>query len=383
MAKSSRIERGSAEDLRTELRKIAPGTALREGIDMVRAAHSGALIIIGDEERVIPLCSGGFDINVPFTPQRLYELAKMDGAIVMDSDGERILKANVHLVPDPALPTSETGMRHRAAERMSLQTRAIALALSQRRATVNIYLMGRRFLLEETETVLVRADQALQTLLRYRSALDSTLSRLTTLEFQDLVTIYDVTEALGRFETVKRVAREVSRYVGELGTEGRLVKMQMDELTAGVDEVYQLFLRDYGFESSARDAQLLMDHLKSIPLERLLEPDVASSEFGLRPTQRTDEHLSPRGYRVLAEIPMLPIAVINRIVDRFGHLPDLLSRRCRGPGPGGGRRNAACTRDHDRPRPGPKPRRGGVGPLLARVRRDVGVGRPKRQRSAA
>ena len=322
---TSHIERGSAEDLRTELRKIAPGTALREGIDMVRAAHSGALIVIGDEERVIPLCSGGFDINVPFTPQRLYELAKMDGAIVMDNDGEHILKANVHLVPDAALPTSETGMRHRAAERMGLQTRAIALALSQRRATVNIYLMGRRFLLEETETVLVRADQALQTLLRYRSALDATLGKLTTLEFQDLVTIDDITEALGRFETVKRVAREVSRYVGELGTEGRLVKMQMEELTAGVDDVYLLFLRDYAAKDSARDAQILMDHLRTVPLERLLEPDVASSEFGLRPSQRTDEHLSPRGYRVLAEIPMLPIAVINRIVDRFGHLPGLLT----------------------------------------------------------
>jgi diadenylate cyclase len=321
---STRIEKGTAEDLRTELRKIAPGTALRDGIDMVRAAHSGALIVIGDDERVIPLCNGGFDINVPFTPQRLYELAKMDGAIVMDNAGETILKANVHLVPDPELPTSETGMRHRAAERISLQTRAIALALSQRRATVNIYLMGRRFTLEETETVLVRADQALQTLLRYRSALDATLGRLTTLEFQDLVTMDDITEALGRFETVKRVAKEVARYVGELGTEGRLVKMQMDELTAGVDDVYLLFLRDYSARDSAREAQLLMGQLSTMPLEKLLEPETASAEFGLRPSQRADEHLSPRGYRVLAEIPMLPIAVINRIVDRFGHLPDLL-----------------------------------------------------------
>lgn len=318
------MDRATESVLRTELRKVAPGTALREGIDMILAARTGALIAIGDEESVAGLCNGGFTIDTPYTPQRLYELAKMDGAIILDADGDRILKANAHLVPDSSLPTAETGMRHRAAERVSLQTKAIVIAISQRRATVSLYLMGNRFTLEDTEKVLAKANQALQTLQRYRTALDDALERLTILEFDDVVTIGDVAEAIGRFEAVRRVGREVERYIGQLGTEGRLVRMQAEELRAGVDDAYLLLLRDYSADPSARAVANLTSDLGELALDKLMESDVIATQLGLTANQQADEHLRARGYRVLAQIPMIPSGVVSRIVDRYATLPEIL-----------------------------------------------------------
>jgi len=224
-------QRKMQEAIGAQLKKVAPGARLREGLDMIISARTGALIVIGDPARVDPLCSGGFLIDVPFTAQRLFELAKMDGAIILDAECERILKANVHLVPDSALPTAETGMRHRTAERVSRQTDALVVAVSQRRNMLNLYLVGRRITLDEIDVLLAKANQALQTLQNYRERLTEMLERLTLLEFEDLVTLGDVAEVVGRFEMVRRVGKEVARYTLQLGTEGRLVRMQLDELT--------------------------------------------------------------------------------------------------------------------------------------------------------
>ncbi len=248
------IDQQTRELMREELRKVAPGTRLREGLDMILAARTGALVVIGDTSGVGALCNGGFLIDTPFTPQRLFELAKMDGAITLDDNAERILRANAHLVPDSTLPTVETGMRHRTAERVSRQTEALVISVSQRREVINLYLRGRRLTLEDTEVLLAKANQALQTLQNYRTRLGEVLDRLTHLEFDDLVTLGDVAEVVGRFEMVRRVSYEVVRYIGQLGTDGRLVRMQSDELTAGLDEQYLLLVRDYAADSSLRHA---------------------------------------------------------------------------------------------------------------------------------
>jgi diadenylate cyclase len=310
--------------LREELKKVAPGTRLREGLDMVLAARTGALVVIGDEPAVTALCNGGFNIDTPFTPQRLFELAKMDGAIILDHEAERIVRANVHLVPDATLPTSETGMRHRTAERVSRQTSALVISVSQRRQVVNLYLRGRRVTLEDTDVVLAKANQALQTLQNYRTRLAEVLDRLTHLEFDDLVTLGDVAEAIGRFEMVQRVSREVTRYIGQLGTEGRLVKMQADELTANIDEQYQLLIRDYASDPTTRHAATVLVRLSELPLERLLEADAVAFELGLTASDRAEQHLLARGFRVLAQIPALPSTVVSRIVERFAALPAMV-----------------------------------------------------------
>lgn len=310
--------------LQSELRKVAPGTRLREGLDMVIAGRTGALIVIGDEAAVAGLCNGGFSIDTSFTPQRLFELAKMDGAIILDSDAERIIRANAHLVPDSSLPTTETGMRHRTAERVSRQTNALVISVSQRREVVNLYLRGKRLTLEQTEILLSKANQALQTLQNYRARLSEVLGRLTILEFDDLVTLGNVAEAVGRFEMLRRVAVEVSRYIVQLGSEGRLVRMQADELTAGVDEEFVLLLRDYAADASTRSVAGIRARLGDLPLDRLLEPSAVAHELGLVASEQAEQHLRPRGYRVLMRIPMLPTTVIARIVERFKALPNVI-----------------------------------------------------------
>jgi diadenylate cyclase len=318
------VDPRNKELLREELKKVAPGTRLREGLDMVLAAGTGALVVIGDERAVMELCNGGFQIETPFTPQRLFELAKMDGALILDENVDRILRANVHLVPDATLPTSETGMRHRTAERVSRQTNAFVISVSQRREVVSLYLRGRRVTLENTEVVLTKANQALSTMQNYRGRLDEVLDHLTHLEFDDAVTLGDVAEAIGRFEMVQRVAFEVGRYIVQLGTEGRLVHMQADELSANVDEQYQLLIRDYAEDPTLRFGLAVKMRLRDLPLERLLEPDAVAHELGLASSDRSEQHLRSRGYRVLAQIPALPATVVGRIIERFGSLPMLV-----------------------------------------------------------
>ena len=291
---------------------------------MVIAARSGALIVIGDEECVGQVCDGGFAIDMPFSPQRLFELCKMDGAIVLDAQCERILRANVHLVPDSHLPTAETGMRHRAAERVSRQTNSLVVAISQRRNVVNLYLRGRRITLDDIEVLLAKANQAIQTLQNYRNRLDEMLERLTLLEFEDLVTLGDVAEVVGRFEMLRRVAREVQRFILQLGTEGRLVRMQADELTSGISESFALVLRDYAEDSAPRRVAAIRDRLSELPPDRLLEAEVIAHELGLSAAEQAEQHLRPRGYRALGHIPMLPGSVIGRIVTRFGSLTDIV-----------------------------------------------------------
>ena len=317
-------DREKQEAMSAELRKVAPGTRLREGLDMIISGRMGALIVVGDTASIKPLCNGGFDVDTPFTPQRLFELAKMDGAIILDGECDKIIAANVHLLPDSVLSTAETGMRHRTAERVSRQTGALAIAISGRRNTVSLYLLGKRVQLEEIEVVLAKANQAIQTLQNYRHRLDEVLERLTLLEFEDLVTLGDVAEVVGRFEMLRRVAREVARFTVQLGTEGRLVRMQADEFTAGVDEQLGLVLRDYAEQASSRRLAIIRENLAATAADRLYEPEAIAQLLGLTVEEQAEQHVRPRGYRALAQVPMLPGSVVGRIVERFATLPAIV-----------------------------------------------------------
>lgn len=307
------------------LETVAPGTPLRQALDNVIAGRTGALIVIGDERGVDALSNGGFVIDAPFTPQRLFELAKMDGAILLDAEATRIRRANVHLMPNPALPTSETGMRHRTAERVSRQTDALVISVSQRREVVSLYRGGDRVWLEDIDVVLSKASQALQTLERYRSRLAEVSAHLTALEFEDLVTFGDVAVVIQRFEMLRRVSRELNRYVIELGTEGRLVRMQAEELTVGADDDYLMLVRDYIPDSGPRKATAAMARLAELTPEQLLDASALAGALGIPAKADIDEqHVRPKGYRLLHRVPLLPGTVINRLVDRFGTVKGLL-----------------------------------------------------------
>jgi diadenylate cyclase len=314
------------EDLMlTALHSVAPGTPLRFALDNVIAGRTGALIVIGDERGVDALSNGGFEIGASFTPQRLFELAKMDGAILLDAGATKIRRANVHLMPNPSLPTSETGMRHRTAERVSRQTEALVISVSQRREVVSLYRAGTRLSLEDIDVVLAKANQALQTLERYRARLDEVSAHLTALEFEDLVTFGNVAVVIQRFEMLRRVAREVNRYIVELGIEGRLVRMQAEELTTSIDDDYTMLVHDYLPDTGSRKVSAALTRIGALTPDQLLDGPVLAAALGYAPKSDVDEQqVRPKGYRLLHRIPQLPGTVINRLVDRFGTLSALL-----------------------------------------------------------
>src|ERR687893_76379 len=232
------------------LEMVAPGTTLREGLDNIMHARTGGLIIVGEVDELSFLFSGGIKLDIDYTPALLYQLAKMDGAIALNANATKIAAANVQLMPDPTILSSETGTRHRTAERVSKQTEALVVAVSQRRDVVSLYVDGAKYILEEIPAVLAKANQALQTLDKYRSRLDQVSTRLTALEFEGGVTLHDVLTVLQRAELVTRMAVEIERYIVELGAEGRLIEMQLEETMVGVAADKSALLLDYVAEPS-------------------------------------------------------------------------------------------------------------------------------------
>ncbi|MEA2282623.1 MAG: diadenylate cyclase, partial [Solirubrobacteraceae bacterium] len=227
------------------LEMVAPGTAVREGIDNIVHARTGGLIVIGDPDELSFLFSGGIKLDIDYSASILYQLAKMDGAIALNGNATKIAWSNVQLMPDPTILSSESGTRHRTAERVSKQTDALVIAVSQRRDVVSLYIDGTKYILEDIPAVLAKANQALATLDKYRSRLDQVSTRLTALEFEGGVTLHDVLTVLQRSELVTRMAVEIERYIVELGSEGRLIEMQLEETMVGVAGDKAALLHDY------------------------------------------------------------------------------------------------------------------------------------------
>jgi diadenylate cyclase len=306
------------------LRLVAPGTQLREGLDRILQARMGALIVVGDGAEVLSVCSGGFLLDAEFTPQRLSELAKMDGAIILAADTSRVARANVHLVPDPNVPTSETGTRHRTAERVGRQLDVPVLTVSEDMSLVAIHRRGEKHTLEPIPRVLARADQALQILTRYKARLDSVSGSLSALEVEDLVTVRDVATVLQRAEMVRRIAEEIEGYVIELGADGRLVMLQLEELVGGVEEDRRLVAKDY-YQSSDDVALIsVMRALAQLDDEDLLDLNVVATVLHLDPGVGIDGALQPRGFRLLHKIPRLPELVSDHVVNRFANLQKIM-----------------------------------------------------------
>jgi diadenylate cyclase len=306
------------------LRLVAPGTELREGLDRILQARMGALIVVGDGPDVLAVCSGGFLLDAEFTPQRLSELAKMDGAIILASDTSRVARANVHLVPDPNVPTAETGTRHRTAERVGRQLDVPVLTVSEDMAVVAIHRRGEKHTLEPTQRVLRRADQALQILERYKARLDAVSGSLSALEVEDLVTVRDVATVLQRAEMVRRIAEEIDGYVIELGSDGRLVMLQLEELVAGVEEDRRLVAKDYFVSSDGLALPDMMKRLAALDDEALLDVGTVATVLNLGAHVSIDFALAARGFRLLHKIPRLPEVVSDHLVARFTNLQKIM-----------------------------------------------------------
>ena len=308
------------------LEMVAPGTALREGIDSIVDAKTGGLICTGDPEDIAFLFSGGIKLDVDYSPQLLYQLAKMDGAIALNSNATKIVWANVQLMPDPTILSSETGTRHRTAERVSKQTDALVIAISQRRDVVSLYVDAAKYILEEIPAVLAKANQALQTLDKYRSRLDQVSTRLTALEFEGGVTLHDVLTVLQRAELVTRMAVEIERYIVELGSEGRLIEMQLEETMVGVAGDKAALLHDYLAEPAEDAFAVALDGIARLAHQDLLDFGRLAELLGHdRKVNTLDYPVSPRGYRILGRIPRLPRLVVQNIVREFRGLDEILA----------------------------------------------------------
>ncbi len=315
-----------ATRLRTTLANIAPGTSLRDGLERILRGRTGALIVLGQDQNVEGILTGGFTLDVPFSPTALRELAKMDGAIILDREITRIHRANVHLMPDHAIPSEETGTRHSTADRVAKQTGAPVISVSQSMQIIAIYVGEIRYVLEDSGSILARANQALATLERYKVRLDEVSSTLSALEIEDLVTTRDVAVVAQRLEMVSRIAREIDDYVNELGTDGRLLSLQLEELVTGVEAERSLVVRDY--QSGGRrtkPATEVLAELEALSPADLVDIACVSRALGLGQGEHLDGAVTPRGHRLLAKVPRLPPAVVDRLVEHFETLQKLLS----------------------------------------------------------
>jgi diadenylate cyclase len=308
------------------LEMVAPGTALREGLDNILHARTGGLIVIGDADEYAFMISGGVKLDLDYTPQLIYELAKMDGAIVLNANATKIVHVNAQLTPDPTIHTSETGTRHRTAERVSKQTDALVIAISERREVVSLFLDGVKYILSEIPVVLAKANQALATLDKYRSRLDQVSTRMTALEFEGGATLHDVLTVLQRAELVTRMAVEIERYIVELGSEGRLIEMQLDETMVGVSAEKAALVHDYLTEDTDEAFATAFEALSHLSHQDLLDFGRLAELLGYdRKLNSLDYPVSPRGIRILSRIPRLPKMVVSRIVEEFGGLEELLA----------------------------------------------------------
>ena len=306
------------------LQFMAPGTAIREGIDNVLRANTGGLIVLGSAEKISSIVDGGFQINCPFSPSYLYELAKMDGAIILNEEGNQILIANGQLAPAPSISSTETGMRHRTAERVAKQTGALVIAVSQRRNVITLYKGQSRYVLKDIGVILTKANVAIQTLEKYKVVLEQAITNLSILEFEELVTYSDILIVLHRIEMVLRIKNELLTYLNELGTEGRLIHLQMNEILTNVEREAELMIKDYAFAKNIH-AREILNKLQDMSNGEMLEDTVILKLIGYHGYIHTDEMKHPRGFRMLHKVPRLPSIIIQNLIDRFHLLPQIIS----------------------------------------------------------
>ncbi|HNI70145.1 MAG TPA: DNA integrity scanning diadenylate cyclase DisA [Marmoricola sp.] len=316
------------DKLRHTLALIAPGQVLRDGLERILRGRTGALIVLGQDKLVDQISTGGFLLDVPFTATALRELAKMDGAIVVTSDLKRIHRANVHLMPDHTIPSDETGTRHRTADRVAKQTGHPVISVSHSMNIIAVYIDDSRYVLEDSGQILARANQALATLERYKMRLDEVSTTLSALEIEDLVTVRDVAVVAQRLEMVNRITREINDYVIELGTDGRLLSLQLEELVTGLLDERQLVVRDYlpsGGRGKKHTTETVLANLEHLDAAQLVDMAQVASALGLGSAEHLDVAVAPRGYRLLAKVPRLPATLIDRLIEHFDTLQKLMS----------------------------------------------------------
>ena len=314
------------DNITSILKLIAPGTPIRDGLENILRAKTGALLLITDNNEVLKqIVDGGFFINEDYTSSKLYELAKMDGAIVLSGDMKKILYANAQLIPEHEIQTTETGTRHRTAERTAKQTGELVISISQRRNIITVFKGNDRYVLEDTDVVLNKANQAIQTLEKYKKVFDNKLNILNEYEFNDIVTLQNVVLAIQRAEMVMQIVDEIQGQIYELGNDGRLVKMQLDELIGGLEKEESLIIKDYIVKKKKEPSEV-MEELKELEYEELLKESSIAKLLGYEYFDNYDEvAVYPKGYRILSKVPRMPTNIVENLVDAFKSFQHILA----------------------------------------------------------
>lgn len=318
------------DELLDILKILAPGTLFRNGLDNILKAKTGALILVGESEEANKLIDGGFTINEEVTPANIYELAKMDGAIIISKDLKKILKANTQLVPDAKIKTTETGTRHRTAERIAKQTNELVICISQRRGIITIFKGDLRYVINETPNVIMRANQTLEALEKYKFVFDNMMNILSEHEFDDIVSLETVANSIYRSEIIMRMETEVERNIIELGDEGRLVNMQLEELIANVESEEKKIIQDYMIikKKSSKTAESILADIRKLDKKDLIIAEKIIKVLGYEgdiDTNLLDLNVSPKGYRILSKVPKMPMSIIDKLVSSFGSLQGVCS----------------------------------------------------------
>ena len=322
------MRKGKEDNITEILKLIAPGTPIRDGLENILRARTGALLLITDNNDVLKqVVDGGFTINEDYSSSKLYELAKMDGAIVLSGDLKKILYANAQLIPSHEISTLETGTRHRTAERTAKQTGELVISISQRRSIITVFKGNDRYILEDTDAVLNKANQAIQTLEKYKKVFDNKLSILNEYEFNDIVTLENVIVAIQRAEMVMKIVEEIQRQIYELGDDGRLVKMQLDELIGGLEKEEELIIKDYIVPTrKRRTPQKVLENLEELSYEDLSKEAIIAKLLGYENFDNYDEvAVYTKGYRILNKIPRMPSNIVENLVDSFKSFQHILA----------------------------------------------------------
>lgn len=313
------------EEMLEILKLVAPGTMLRDGLENILKAKTGALIVVSDSEDILKIADGGFKIDEEFTSTNIYELAKMDGAIILSSDLKRIIRANVQLNPDFSIKTGETGTRHKTAERVAKQTGELVISISERRGIITLFKGDFRYVINDTQSVLMRANQTLQALEKYKTVFDNMLSILSEHEFDDIVSLDTVVNCIYRSEIIMRMETDVRRSIIELGDEGRIVNMQLEELMANVEKEEKLIIEDYN-NNKKNTVETILDEIRKIDRKNLIVSEKIVKILGYEVTPDIlDLNVFPKGYRILSKIPKMPASIIEKTVEAFGSLQHICS----------------------------------------------------------
>lgn len=317
-----------SEEMLDILKILAPGTVLRKGLDNILKAKTGALIVISESSEVAKISDGGFYINEEFNPSNIYELAKMDGAIIITRDCKKILKANVQLVPNHLIKTKETGTRHKTAERVAKQTNELVICISERRGIITIYKGDLKYVINETSSVIMRANQTLEALEKYKAVFDNMLNILSEHEFDDIVSLETVANTIYRSEIIMRMETEVNRNIIELGDEGRLVNIQLEEMIANVEQEEKRIIQDYMIvkKRSTKNAETLLREIRRIEKKELVSLEKIIKILGYEiNSDILDLNVTSKGYRILSKVPKMPYSITEKLIHTFSNLQGICS----------------------------------------------------------